>query len=97
MSAQAVFDCEDLKNEIFTYCLPQYPVITKKMIDGLPIYPKNQFIMQIKALGKYCFSDEGRQGYVEDITEVVNFLWTDRAAKLLPELWTDSDEDSGDD
>ena len=33
MSAQVVFDCDDLKKEIFSFCLPQYPVITKKMID----------------------------------------------------------------
>ena len=106
MSAQVVFDCDDLKKEIFSFCLPQYPVITKKMIDGLPIYPKNQFIMQIKALGKYCFSDEESlerlsyyrtfPNFVEYITKPVNFLWTDRYAKLFPELWTDSDEDSGD-
>ena len=31
--AQAVFDCDDLKKQIFSYCLPQYPIITKKMID----------------------------------------------------------------
>ena len=32
MSAQVVFDCDDLKKEIFSYCLPQYPKVTKKMI-----------------------------------------------------------------
>ena len=32
-TAQTVFDCDDLKKEIFSYCLPQYPIITKKMID----------------------------------------------------------------
>ena len=32
MSAQVVFDCDDLKNEIFSYCLPQYPIVTAKMI-----------------------------------------------------------------
>ena len=33
MSAQAVFDCNDLKKEIMSYCLPQYPIITKEMVD----------------------------------------------------------------
>ena len=33
MSAQVVFDCDDLKKEIFSFCLPQYPVITKDMVD----------------------------------------------------------------
>ena len=32
MAAQAVFDCDDTKKEIFSY-LPQYPIITKKMIE----------------------------------------------------------------
>ena len=32
MSAQAVFDCEDIRREIFSYCLPQYPVVTLDMI-----------------------------------------------------------------
>ena len=31
--AQAVFDCDDLKKEIFSYCLPQFPIVTKDMID----------------------------------------------------------------
>lgn len=30
--AQAVFDCDDLKKQIFSYCLPQYPIITADMI-----------------------------------------------------------------
>ena len=33
MNAQTVFDCDDLRKEIFSYCLPQYPVITKEMVD----------------------------------------------------------------
>ena len=32
MTAQVVFDCDDLKKEIFSYCLPQYPVVTLDMI-----------------------------------------------------------------
>lgn len=32
-AAQHVFECDDLKKEIFSYCLPKYPIITKKMID----------------------------------------------------------------
>ena len=32
-TAQTVFDCDDLKKEIFSYCLPQYPIVTKDMID----------------------------------------------------------------
>ena len=32
-AAQHVFWCDDLKKEIFSYCLPKYPIITKKMID----------------------------------------------------------------
>ena len=33
-TAQTVFDCDDLKKEIFSYCLPQYPIVTKDMIDS---------------------------------------------------------------
>ena len=58
MSAQAVFDCDDLKNEIFSYCLPQYPVVTKKMIDyrlseselGLGLRNKNYPVIAIHTL-----------------------------------------------
>ena len=32
-AAQHVFECDDLKKVIFSYCLPKYPIITKKMID----------------------------------------------------------------
>ena len=48
MSAQVVFDCDDLKKEIFSFCLPQYPVITKKMIDDrlLESKIKPDFILQ---------------------------------------------------
>ena len=30
--AQAVFDCDDIRKEIFSYCLPQYPIVTKEMV-----------------------------------------------------------------
>jgi len=33
MNSQLVFECDDLKKEIFSYCEPKYPVITKDMID----------------------------------------------------------------
>ena len=33
MNAQLVFECDDLKKEIFSYCEPKYPVITKDMIE----------------------------------------------------------------
>lgn len=32
-NAQLVFECDDLKKEIFSYCEPKYPVITKDMIE----------------------------------------------------------------
>ena len=33
MNAPKVFDCDDVKGLIFSYCLPQFPIVTKNMID----------------------------------------------------------------
>jgi len=33
MNAQTVFDCDDTRKEIFSYCLAQYPIVTKEMVD----------------------------------------------------------------
>ena len=61
MSAQAVFDCDDLKNEIFSFCLPQYPVVTKNMINDkllLDNGKKHLLLLHIKDLGiKYLDVD----------------------------------------
>ena len=52
MSAQAVFDCDDLKKEIFSYCLPQYPIVTAEMIKRRAFKWAKLDIDRIQRMGK---------------------------------------------
>ena len=51
--AQQFFDCSDIRKQIFEYCLPQYPLITKKMIDRRIQKYMTYFEYYLSKIGEY--------------------------------------------